>query len=183
MVGGKTGVGDQNQSNRASSSSYPDLQVGRFQLDFRSLWCLATTDQSRNYTGHNCYVRSGDGLGLSMADGAPSRGGGKAGRPFTQKLPYLPSGSLLGESNPPSVEIGDQRPQGLFGIDQRNLSGKRLCGRSLGGAFISGGYDFFFTWVSSPGSVTPSPLGAETSTPRFSFHRWPHLPQLSWKAS
>ena len=117
MIGGITGIGDQNQSNRTSSLSDPDSKVGRIQFDFGLFFAFSATHQSHNYAGNKGDVLLGYGLWFLIAGGSPPGGGGKACRPLAHELPNFSRRSLLGKLNLPSVKIRGQLMQCLFGID------------------------------------------------------------------
>ena len=161
MIGGKTGIGDQNQGNRTSPVSDPDSKVGRFQSDFRLLFTFSAIHQGGNYAGHNGDIFFGNSFWFLTAGGSPAGSGGKACCSLTHKLPHFSRRSLLGELKLPSVKIRYQRPQCLLWIDQRDSGNKLFEGRFWRGFFACRGYEFFFTSASPPGSVIPSPLGAE----------------------
>jgi hypothetical protein len=126
MIGGETGIGDQNQGDRASTVSDPDSKVGRFQSDIGLLLTFTATYQSLNYTGNKGDILLRDGLRFPVADRSSPGGGGEAGCPFAYKLPDFSGGSLPGEPDFPSLKIGGQFMQRLFGINQRNPGGELL---------------------------------------------------------
>jgi hypothetical protein len=123
VVGGETGIGYQNQGDRASSVPDPHFKIGSSQTRSLHGSVFSQTHQRRDYTGKDGDVSSRKSLWLAVSYGAAPGGGGYAGCPSSHELSYLLSLRLPGELDPPPVEVGNQRTQGFFGIDKRGFGG------------------------------------------------------------